>query len=93
MGSPSTTPPGTKSPPSATLPEKIPALRRYTWSLTTMVWKVLCAALLPLGLAEISTLLPKIAEHLARYDPHRNRESALERCRRRWAEDLTEALE
>jgi len=87
--------PAAAGPTSTTdrLPEKVSPQLRYMWSITKFVWKALCAALLPIGLAQMPTLLPKVAEHLARHDPHRNRESALERCLRTWSGNLAESLE
>lgn len=51
------------------------------------VWKALCGALLPIRFEHISTYLAKVLDHLVRHDPHRNRQSAMERCLRRWGDD------
>lgn len=79
----------TKGSPS--LPDQIDTALRRIWSITKLVWKSLSAALLPISLAHIGDFLPKVVEHLTQHDPHRHRESTLERCRRMWTDDVEEA--
>ena len=81
--------PATKSASSnRTLPDPIAKRLRFTWSITTVVWKALCAALLPIRLEQLLTLLKVIVDHLIQHDPHRNRESALERTLRIWGVEI-----
>jgi hypothetical protein len=51
------------------------------------VWKALCGALLPIRFEHIPKFLADVLDHLVRHDPHRNRQSATERCLRRWSDD------
>lgn len=51
------------------------------------MWKALCGALLPIRFEHIPKFLAAVLDHLVRHDPHRNRQSATERCLRRWSDD------
>ncbi len=55
------------------------------------MWKALCGALLPIRFEHIQKFLAEALAHLVRHDPHRNRQSATERCLRLWAEDPGDA--
>jgi len=55
------------------------------------VWKALCGALLPIRFEHIQKFLAEVLDHLVRHDPHRNRQSATQRCLRLWGEDPGDA--
>jgi hypothetical protein len=72
-------------------PDPVASLLRHKWSITKFVWKALCGALLPIRFEHIQKFVSEVLAHLVRHDPHRNRQSATERCLRLWAEDPGDA--
>ncbi len=82
----------TQSPPSRpSPPDPVASFLCHKWSITTFARKALCGALLPIAFEHVKTFLARVLDHLVRHAPHRNRESAIERCLRRWSDDPGEA--